>query len=112
MSREDVKAEDLVQQLRAQFAASIREAIAGVPAAQALQVADGLCTVWIEALAGLRVTHKALPVVDGAAITAAWRNERPLAEIMQCFGCSRATAYRHHPTRVAKDARRGGATGG
>lgn len=97
--RDEAKAEDLVDELRGKFAEHIRECVAGLPPAQALQLADSLCTVWIESLAGLRVTHRALPSADGAAISRDWSDGLTLAEVMARHECSRATAYRYHPSK-------------
>jgi len=96
---EDVKANDLVDGLRNAFLASIRDTLRELPAHQALQLADGLCTVWLERLAGLRVTVSAKPAVDSEAITEDWRRGLTLREVMAKHRCSKATAYRHHPCK-------------
>lgn len=106
MSREDVKAEEMVEQLRERFVETILDAQVGLPAVQALQLADGLCTAWIEALAGLRVTHRATVPVDGAAIRRDWQDGMSLLEIMKAHKCSRSTAYSHHPSRARRAATR------
>lgn len=92
----DVKADDVVQELRVAFAASIRELLTGTPSATAFQAADALCEVWKETLAGMRVNMPA-ERVDPVAIAADWRAGRPLAEVMARNSCSRTTAYRYHP---------------
>lgn len=93
-----VKADDLVAPLREAFARSIRETLAGTPPAQALQLADQLCAVWRGLLAGLVVDGgKAGPRIDAEAIANDWRDGKTLGEIMVAHGCSRATAYNHHP---------------
>lgn len=97
---EDAKAEELIDDLRIAFTASIRAALREVPAHQALQLADGLCTVWLETLAGLRVTYSAKPQVDGAAITEDWRRGLSRREIIEKHRCSKATAYRYHPQKI------------
>lgn len=108
MSRDDVRAEEVVEALRARFATALCEALGDLPPAQAMQMADGLCTIWMESLAGLRVTHRAEPTscVDGAAIARAWHDGLQVTEIMRRHGCSRATAYRYHPTHMRRQARR------
>jgi len=98
---EDVKADELIDELRTAFAANIRAALRELPPHHALQLADSLCTVWLEQLAGLRVTHPAKPSVDGAAIAEDWRRGRSLREILRDHRCSKATAYRYHP-RMAR----------
>jgi hypothetical protein len=105
--RDDAKAEDLIEPLRKAFAENIRQAVQDLPPHQALQMADALCTVQMEVLAGLRVTYRAPTPVDGAAVTEAWRKGGVLQEIMREFGISRATAYRHHPNRSARHSRAG-----
>lgn len=97
---DDVKANEMVAELRAAFAGSIREVLREVPAHQALQLADGLCAIWLDRLAGLRVTHPAKPAVDGAAIAEDWRRGSSLRQIMRDHRCSKATAYRYHPGRA------------
>lgn len=97
---ERIKATDIVDQLRAAFAAGIAEVIVGTPAHVALQAADHLCAVWLLELAGLEVAVPAQPKVDGPAITEDWRRGLSLGEIREKHGCSRSTAYNHHPTRA------------
>lgn len=101
-----VKADDLVPALRDAFARNIREALAGTPSAQALQLADQLCTVWKEQLAGLLVDGgSAAKRIDGAAISADWGDGRTLAEIMTKHDCSRRTAYNYHPSNQGRKSR-------
>lgn len=97
---EDTKAEELTDDLREAFASSIREAVAGLPAHQALQLADTLCHIQITVLAGKRVTYKTVKAIDGEAITEDWRRGWTLQEIRQAHGCSRATAYNYHPNKA------------
>jgi len=99
VSRDDVAAEDTVDPLRGAFAQYIRECVAGMPSAQALQVADGLCSIAIVLLAGRRVTFKDLPAIDTRAITESWRKGCSLHDVMKTHKCSRATAYRHQPKK-------------
>lgn len=101
---EDVKADEVVEDLRSAFMVAIRDALRELPAHHALQLADGLCTVWLDRLAGLRVTHGAKPAVDGEAITEDWRRGLSLREIVHKHRCSRATAYRHHPSKARQPA--------
>ena len=100
--RDDAKAEDLIEPLREAFAKSIRSAVQDLPPHQALQMADALCGIQLEVLAGLRVTYRGPTPVDGPAITEAWRKGGVLQEIMRDFGVSKTTAYKHHPNRPAK----------
>lgn len=102
MMAEDVKGEELTEMLRASFAESIRVALTGLPAHQALQLADSLCTVQLDLLAGKRVSFKAKPIVDGDAISRDWAMGKPLREIMRDNKCSRATAYNYHPIQGKK----------
>lgn len=101
---EDTKAEELTDDLRDAFARGIRETVAGLPAHQALQLADTLCHIHLSVLAGKRVTYKATKAIDGEAIAEDWRRGRTLDEIRKAHGCSRATAYNYHPTK--RDRRR------
>lgn len=102
----DTKGDDVVEQLREAYATSIRAAVADLPAHQALQLADTLCSVQLEVLAGLRVSYKARRVWDGEAITEDWRRGLTLAEIMKKHECSRAAAYKYHPGVPNKKAAR------
>ena len=104
---DDTKAEELLHQLRDSFNTRIRETIRDLPAHEALQLADALCTVQLDVLAGMRVTYKAAPKVDGDAITEDWRRGKTLAEIMHDHECSKVTAYKYHPDKARK-ARRAG----
>lgn len=97
---EDVKADELFEQLRDSFNTRIRKAVADLPAHQALQLADALCHVQLEVLAGMRVRYKARPQVDGNAIAEDWRRGKTIGEIVQKHGVSRAAAYKHHPNRA------------
>ncbi len=102
MMAEDVKGEELTEVLRESFAKSIRIALTGLPAHQALQLADSLCTVQLDLLAGKRVSYKAKPVVDGDAIAEDWRRGLPLGEITSKHGVAKVTAYKYHPGKSAK----------
>lgn len=104
---EDIRAEDMVEQLRTSFAERIRGVVSDLPAHQALQLADALCAVQCELLAGMRIAYRASQAVDGQAIAEAWRQGKPLAEIRREFGISKSTAYKHHPNRNAKRVRTG-----
>lgn len=99
---EDVKGDALTHELRESFAKTIRTAVAGLPAHQALQLADTLCSVQLDVLAGLRVSYKAKPTVDGLAIAEDWALGKPLREVMRDNKCSRVTAYKYHPTKGKK----------
>ncbi|QDH70858.1 hypothetical protein [Marilutibacter alkalisoli] len=96
---EDTKAEELTDALRDAFAANLRTAVAGLPAHQALQLADTLCRVQLDMLAGKRVTYKASKAIDGEAIAEDWRRGKTIQEIVEQHGCSRVTAYRYHPNK-------------
>lgn len=96
---EEAKAEDLVGDLREAFASRIRESARDLPAHQALQLADTLCSVWLDRLAGMRVTHRAKPPVDAERIAEDWARGLSVEEIVSKHRCSRATAYRSHPSK-------------
>jgi hypothetical protein len=104
---QDAKADELLDSLRDSFVASLRAAALGLPAHQLLQLADTLCSVQLEVLAGMRVRYRSLAEVDAAAITEDWRQGRSLGEITAKHGCSRSTAYKHHPNRDARRAKAG-----
>ena len=95
----DMKADDVVNELRAAFAAGIRDTITGVPAAQALQAADALCELWKVTLAGMRITMPTLKF-DADAVRADWVAGLSVVEIMRRHGCSRSSAYQYHPRRM------------
>lgn len=97
---DDAKADEMLDQLRDSFARQIRQAVVDLPPHQALQLADALCTVQLDVLAGLRVHYRAKPVVDGEAITEDWRRGKSLAEITRTHRISRATAYNYHPNKA------------
>lgn len=101
----DVKAEEMVDQLRDQFADQIRSLSREIPAHQALQMADALCTVQMATLAGLRVSYKAEPKVDGDAIAEDWMQGMSIGEIVKKHKVSRSTAYNYHPTKAEKEKR-------
>lgn len=98
---DDAKAEELLDQLRDSFAAQIRSAVTDLPAHQALQLADALCTVQLDMLAGMRVHYKSKPTVDGEAIAESWRTGSTLRDVMAKHSCSRVTAYKYHPNKAA-----------
>lgn len=97
-----VRAEDVVDELRRAFAESLRESVAGLPSAQALQLADRLCAIWIELLSGLLVAMPSRSRFDVQQITADWRAGLLIEQIVSKHGCSRKTAYRYHPQKVSR----------
>lgn len=99
---EETKAEEVAAELRDAFALRIRDAAPDLPAHQALQLADALCVVQTDVLAGRRVTYRARPPIDGEAITEDWRRGKSLDEIMRDHRCSRTTAYRLHPSKLTR----------
>lgn len=99
---DDIKADELVDQLRDSYAASIRAAEPGIPAHSAFQLADILVTVQLDVMAGKRVSYRARVDLDGDAIAEAWRRGVPVQEIMRAHRCSRSAAYKYHPSRTAK----------
>ncbi|WP_313645265.1 hypothetical protein [Stenotrophomonas sp.] len=101
---DDIKVDELVDQIRESYAASIRIAEPGIPAHAALQLADTLVAVQMEILAGKRVSYRAKAAIDGDAITEDWRRGKPLQEIMRDHGCSRAAAYKYHPSKFKRTA--------
>lgn len=98
----DVKADEFVDQLRSQFSSEIRAAVRDLPPHQALQLADSLCRVQLDVLAGLRVHYRARPEIDGEAITESWRRGLSLREVMREHKCSRSAAYKYHPNQMRK----------
>ncbi len=99
---DDVKADDYTDALRKRFAQSISKGVAGIPAHHALQLADVLCTVQADVLAGKRVSFKAAAKVDGDGITDAWQRGLSLGEVMRQFQVSQSTAYKYHPNRMQR----------
>ena len=99
---DDAKADDLVDQLRDSFATSIRKTVTDLPAHQALQLADSLCRVQLDVLAGLRVSYKAAPKVDGDAIAEDWMRGLSLREITQKHRITKPTAYKYHPNKARR----------
>lgn len=99
---DDAKADEMLDQLRDAFAKNIRKAVSDLPAHQALQLADALCAVQLDVLAGLRVSYRTREPIDGAAIAEAWAQGKSLREVMQDCGCSKVTAYKYHPTKASK----------
>lgn len=98
---DDVKADEMAARLAEAFASTIRTAVAGLPAHQALQLADTLCSVQLDVLAGLRVSYRAKPAVDAEAVTEDWRRGLPVQEITKRHGISRSAAYKLHPSKRA-----------
>lgn len=101
---DDIKVDELVDQLRDSYANSIRIAEPGIPAHAARQLADTLVAVQMEILAGKRVSYRAKAGIDGDAITEDWRRGKPLQEIMRDHACSRAAAYKYHPSKLQRRA--------
>lgn len=101
---DDAKAEEMIDQLRDNFARQIRRAMAEVPPHIALQLADSLCAVQLDVLAGMRVTYRTKPTIDTEAITEDWRRGLSLAEVMAKYKISRTTAYRFHPGKDRRGA--------
>lgn len=99
---DDAKAEDVLDELRDAFTSNIRQALTGLPACEALQLADALCTVQLETLAGMRVRYRASAPVDADAVTESWRRGLSAREVMRKHKISRAAAYKHHPSRADK----------
>jgi hypothetical protein len=104
---DDIKAEDFTDPLRNAFAKQIRDGVPGIPPHHALQLADSLCMIEADLYAGKRVSFRAKPEVDGAAITESWRLGLSLPEIRAKHGISKSTAYKYHPNANAKQARTG-----
>jgi len=98
---EDIKADDLLDQLRDSYVASIRAAEPGIPAHSALQIADMLVRVQLDVFAGKRVRYRSKAEFNGAAVAEDWARGLPVQEIMRKHGCSRSAAYKHHPSRQA-----------
>ncbi len=101
---DDVKADEMAAQLYEAYGKTIQQAVAGLPAHQALQLADTLIAVQMDVLAGLRVSYKAKPAIDGDAIAEDWRLGLTVQEITRKHNCSRPTAYKHHPNKGRRKA--------
>lgn len=102
---DDVKADDFTDELRRRFAQSISRGVAGIPAHHALQLADVLCVVQADVLAGKRVAYKARVECDGDAIAEDWHVGLSAAEIARKHGISKAAAYKYHPNKHYKQRR-------
>ncbi|MGV8959215.1 MAG: hypothetical protein ACOH1V_02350 [Stenotrophomonas sp.] len=99
---DDIKADELVDQLRTSYAESIRMVDPGTPAHAALQLADLLVAVQLDVMAGKRVSYRARIEFDGDAIAEEWRRGVPLQEIMRKHKCSRSAAYKYHPSKLQR----------
>lgn len=99
---DDVKADEYTDALRRRFAHSISKGVAGIPAHHALQLADTLCMVQADVLAGKRVSYRARVECDAAGIAEDWRKGLSVGEVMSKHGISRTTAYKHHPNKQAR----------
>lgn len=104
---EDVKADELVDQLRDSFNRKLRDEIKDLPAHRALQLADALALVQLDVCAGLRVRYAKGAQVDAGAVAESWRRGLSIGEVCQKHGIPRATAYYHHPNKKARRARAG-----
>jgi hypothetical protein len=104
---EDAKADEMTDTLRTSFAESIRRGVPDIPAHHALQMADALCAVQADVLAGLRVTYRARPEVDVEAIAEDWRQGRSIGEIVEKHKVSRSMAYKCHPSKTVRPAKQG-----
>lgn len=102
---DDVKADEYTDELRRRFAHSISRGVAGIPAHHALQLADVLCMVQADVLAGKRVAFKARIECDGEAIAEDWHCGLSPTEIMRKHGISKAAAYKYHPNKHYKPRR-------
>lgn len=96
---EDIKADELLDQLRESYVASIRAAEPSIPAHSALQIADMLVTVQLDVFAGKRVRYRAKIELNAVAIAEDWARGVPVQEIMSKHQCSRSAAYKYHPAR-------------
>lgn len=96
---DDAKADEYVNQLRGEFAAAITRAVCDIPAHHALQLADSLCMIQADVLAGKRITYRAKPVIDADAIAEDWRRGLSIGEITTKHKISRTAAYKHHPAK-------------
>jgi hypothetical protein len=104
---EDVKADELVDQLRDSFNQKLRDEIKDLPAHQALQIADALALVQLDVFAGLRVRYRQGAKVDADAIAESWRRGLSINEVCQLHAVSRSVAYYHHPNKKARRAKAG-----
>lgn len=104
---EDVKAEELVDQLRDSFNLKLRAELKEIPPHQALQLADALALVQMDVLAGLRVRYRKAAPVDAEAVAESWRRGLSIGEVCREHRISRTTAYELHPNRKTRRARAG-----
>lgn len=102
---EDVKADELVDQLRDEFNRKLRAEVSDLPAHQALQLADALAIVQLDVCAGLRVTYKAPPKFDADAVAEDWARGLSIGEITRKHKITKPTAYKHHPGKPRKAGR-------
>lgn len=86
--------EEMIDQLRAAYAAQISTVMRELPAHMALQLADDLCRVQVETLAGLRIAYRPARKVDEEAVISSWRRGSAIPSLMREFDISRATVYR------------------
>lgn len=94
---ERIRVDQVAEQIQAQFIETIRDTVRTLTPAQAIQVADDLFGKLKDTLAGLNVAFPSPPKVDGEAIAEDWRRGLSAADIQSKHGCSRRTAYNHHP---------------
>ncbi|TWG93592.1 hypothetical protein L599_001200000520 [Luteimonas sp. J16] len=106
----DANADELVDQLRDQFNKQIQDTIRGLPPYQSLQLADSLCRIQLDVLAGTRVLFKAKRKVDREAVIEAWRKGATIETLMRDFNISQSYAYEILPAKSRRKRRqqRGG----
>ena len=100
--KEEATGDEITPELREAFAKQIRVDVASLPTHIALQIADKLCAVQLELLAGIRVSYRAREAVDAEAIAEDWRKGLDIREITAKHGISRSAAYKHHPSKAQR----------
>lgn len=95
---DDAHVHEVVQQLQEAFGEVLRDCFSSLQPSLAHYASVRLCEALQAELRGMRVTVPA-GRLDHEAITADWSAGLGIGEIMQRHGCSRASAYRYHPSR-------------
>ena len=98
---DDAHVDEVVDQVKAAFAEIIRDCFGEKsPPTLSQYVAARLCESWISELRGMRVSVPSSQRGRREAIASDWVAGFGLLEVMLRNNCSRATAYRYHPSRA------------
>jgi hypothetical protein len=101
---DDAHLDEVMDQLETAFGVVIRDCFGSLPPMLARYTATRLCETLRDELRGMRVTVPARNRVDAEAILRDWRDGLGLHQVMERNACSRATAYRYHPSRYPQAA--------